>query len=135
MKRNMWMIPDLILAAVYFLVFLSLTGLNPPAPGWVSLGFVLLSHAALWIWMGIQPRDPHRITHLWVIGGPCALHILIASTLSAVFTAFSLPMKPVLVSHSILMLLFIGICFILHQGNMDDAEASAARISDVRRGN
>lgn len=130
MKRNSWMIPDLILAAIYFLVFLSLTGLNLPAPGWVSLGFVLISHAALWIWVGIQPRDAHRVTHTWVIAGPCVLYILIASVLSAVFTVLALPMKPVLVTHSVLLLLFIGVCFVLHQGNLADAEKSAERANN-----
>ena len=127
MKRNSWMIPDLILAAIYFLVFLSLTGLNLPAPGWVSLGFVLISHAALWIWVGVQPRDPHHVTHVWVIAGPCVLYILIASVLSAVFTALALSMKPVVITHIVLLLLFIGVCFILHQGNRADAERTDAR--------
>ena len=125
MKKNSWMIPDLILGAIYFLIMLSLTGFSLPAPGWVSLGFVLISHAALWLWVWMQPMDAHRTTHLWVIAGPCVLYILIASVVGAVFIFLSLPMKPVLVTHSVLLLLFTGICFTLTQGNRSDAEKSA----------
>ena len=121
MKKNSWFIPDLVLAAVYVMIFLAVFDMRLPAAVWVSLGFFLLSHVLFWVWMTVQPGHSHQYTGAWTMAMPCLAYILLEAVLGIVFAVLAPSMKTVLVTHAALLLLSLGICRMVHSANQADA--------------
>lgn len=121
MKKIAWIIPDLLLTAVYFVIFFAVFGFSLPASAWIGPAFFLLAHLSFWVWRSIQPAYDHRYTAVWTVSLPCLVHIILEAVLGFALPLLSASLKLTLVIHIVLLLLSSAVCFSLYSANLADS--------------